>query len=93
MSKEILDLIGSFVSFQVENNETVKDVLGEVTFRKGLVVSVLFNLDNDHEICIKEFDDSENFYKLSQIDSLKVAKLDPYAFFENIKSGAIEVDL
>lgn len=93
MSKEILHLIGSFVSFQTKNDEAVQDVIGDVTSRKGLVTSVLFNLNNDHEICIKEFNDSENFYKLSEIDSLKVAKLDPYAFFENIKSGLIEVEL
>ena len=41
----------------------------------------------------KEFDDAENFHKLSDIDSLKVAQIDPHAFFENIKLGHIEIEL
>ena len=70
-----------------------KSVLGETTKIKGLVISVCFNLDGDHEICVKEFNDAENIHKLSEIDSLNVAQIDPHAFFENIKLGYIEIEL
>ena len=90
MDKEIFNLLGAFVSFESKDFET-KD--GEKLITKGLVTSVCFNLDGDHEICIKEFDDTEDFHKVSQMSSLKIAQLDPYAFFENIKSGVITVDV
>ena len=87
------NLLGSFVSFEIKNPEQVQSVLGETTKIKGLVTSVCFNLDGDHEICVKEFDDAENFHKLSEIESLNVAQIDPHAFFENIKLGHIEIEL
>lgn len=90
MDKEILNLLGTFVSFEVKQLESEQ---GEKHITKGLVTSVCLNLDGDHEICVKEFDDTEDFHKVSEIDSLKVAQLDPYAFFENIKSGSISVDV
>ena len=93
MTSEIKNLLGSFVSFKKKNPEKVQSVLGETTKIKGLVTSVCFNLDGDHEICIKEFDDTEHFHKLSEIDSLNVAQIDPHAFFENIKLGYIEIEL
>ena len=80
MTSEIKNLLGSFVSFKKKNPEKVQSVLGETTKIKGLVTSVCFNLDGDHEICVKEFDDAENFHKLSEIDSLNVAQIDPHAF-------------
>lgn len=93
MTSEIKNLLGSLVSFEIKNSEQVQSVLGETTKIKGLVTSVCFNLDGDHEICVKEFDDAENFHKLSEIDSLNVAQIDPHAFFENIKLGHIEIEL
>ena len=93
MTSEIKNLLGSFVSFKKEESWKVQSVLGETTKIKGLVTSVCFNLDGDHEICVKEFDDAENFHKLSEIDSLNVAQIDPHAFFENIKLGHIEIEL
>ena len=69
MTSEIKNLLGSFVSFEIKNPEQVQSVLGETTKIKGLVTSVCFNLDGDHEICVKEFDDAENFHKLSEIES------------------------
>ena len=93
MTSEIKNLLGSFVSFEIKNPEQVQSVLGETTKIKGLVTSVCFNLDGDHEICVKEFDDAENFHKLSEIESLNVAQIDPHAFFENIKLGHIEIEL
>ena len=93
MTSEIKKLLGSFVSFEIKNPEKVQSVLGETTKIKGLVTSVCFHLDGDHEICVKEFDDAENFHKLSEIDSLNVAQIDPHAFFENIKLGYIEIEL
>jgi len=93
MTSEIKNLLGSFVSFEKKNSEQVQSVLGETTKIKGLVISVCFNLDGDHEICVKEFNDAENIHKLSEIDSLNVAQIDPHAFFENIKLGYIEIEL
>ena len=87
MDKEIFNLLGAFVSFES------KDFEGEKLIIKGLVTSVCFHLDGDHEICIKEFDDTQDFHKVSQMSSFKIAQLDPYAFFENIKSGVITVDV
>ena len=87
MDKEIFNLLGAFVSFES------KDFEGEKLIIKGLVTSVCFHLNGDHEICIKEFDDTQDFHKVSQMSSLKIAQLDPYAFFENIKSGVITVDV
>ena len=93
MTSEIKIYQVLFVSFKKKNPEKVQSVLGETTKIKGLVTSVCFNLDGDHEICVKEFDDAENFHKLSEIDSLNVAQIDPHAFFENIKLGHIEIEL
>ncbi|WP_168384860.1 hypothetical protein [Acinetobacter indicus] len=90
MDKEILNLLGTFVSFESKDLENQG---GEKRITKGLVTFVCFSLDGDHEICIKEFDDTEDFHKVSEISSLKIAQLDPYAFFENIKSGVITVDV
>ena len=87
MDKEILNLLGAFVSFES------KDLQGEKRITKGLVTFVCFSLDGDHEICIKEFDDTEDFHKVSEMHSLKIAQIDPHAFFENIKSGVITVDV
>ena len=53
MTSEIKNLLGSFVSFEIKNPEQVQSVLGETTKIKGLVTSVCFNLDGDHEICVK----------------------------------------
>ena len=91
MTSEIKNLLGSLVSFEIKNS--VQSVLGETIKIKGLVTSVCLNLDGDHEICVKEFDDAENFHKLSNIDSLNVAQIDPHAFFENIRLGHIEIEL
>ena len=93
MTSEIKNLLGSLVSFEIKNSEQFQSVLGETTKIKGLVTSVCLNLDGDHQICVKEFDDAENFHKLSDIDSLNVAQIDPHAFFENIKLGHIEIEL
>ena len=90
MKDQILDLLGSLVSFEDSNNENSS---GETIRTKGLVTSVCFHLDGDHEICIKDFDDSENFHKFSTMKALKVVQIDPQAFFENIKSGAIPIDI
>ena len=79
MTSEIKNLLGSLVSFEIKNS--VQSVLGETTKIKGLVTSVCLNLDGDHEICVKEFDDAENFHKLSDIDSLNVAQIDPHTLF------------
>ena len=78
MDKEIFNLLGAFVSFESKHFETSE---GEKLITKGLVTSVCFNLDGNHEICIKEFDDTENFHKVADMSSLKIAQLDPYAFF------------
>ena len=90
MKNQILDLLGTLVSFEDSNFEKST---GEKIITKGLVTSVCLHLDGDHEICIKEFDDTENFHKISDIESLKVVHIDPLAFFENIKTGAIPLEL
>lgn len=90
MKDQILDLLGSLVSFEYSNNE---NSTGETIRTKGLVTSVCFHLHGDHEICIKDFDDLENFHKFSTMKALKVVQIDPQAFFENIKSGAIQIDI
>lgn len=89
MKDKVLDLLGSLVSFEDSNFETIT---GDKIRTKGLVTSVCINLNGDHEICVKDFEDSENFYKLSTMSALKVLQIDPHAFFENIKTGAIQVD-
>lgn len=85
MKDQILDLLGSLVSFENSTCDKIRT--------KGLVTSVCFHLDGDHEICIRDFDDSENFHKLSTMKALKVVQIDPQLFFENIKSGAIQLDI
>ena len=91
MSNQLTELLGKIVSFKVKNNVSAVEFLGEYSSYKGLVVGVCINLDKDHEVCIRDFDDVDVFYKLSELESFKIAEIDPLAFFENIKKGNLEL--
>lgn len=90
MKNEVLNLLGSLVSFEEKFFETAT---GQKLRTKGLVTGVLLNLDGNHEICVKDFEDTESFFKLSEITEFKALEVDPVAFFENVKSGAIQVEI
>lgn len=87
MNNEIYSLMGSIVSFDY------KLTTGETIRLKGLVTGVLFNLDGQHEISIKEFNDHESFFKLANLLNFKSTRIDPLAFFDNVKSGLIQLDI
>jgi hypothetical protein len=91
--KQVIDLMGNLVSFEIQNNEELHSILGETTTIKGLVTGVALHLNGNHEILVKDFDNGENYYDFSKIDTFKVAQLDPELLFENIRSGAFEIEL
>jgi hypothetical protein len=91
--KQVIDLMGNLVSFELKNDEQVKEILGETTKIKGLVTGVALNLNAKHEILVKDFDDIESYFLLSDATNLKILQVDPELFFENVKSGAIQIDL
>jgi pentose-5-phosphate-3-epimerase len=90
--KQVIDLMGNLVSFELKNDEQVKEILGETTKIKGLVTGVVLNLNTKHEVLVKDFDDIERYYLISETSNFKILQIDPELFFENVKSGAIEVD-
>ena len=90
MNNEIYSLMGSIVSFQDKESEATT---GQSIRLKGLVTGVLFNLDGQHEISIKEFNDHESFFKLANLLNFKSTRIDPLAFFDNVKSGLIQLDI
>ena len=90
MNNEIYSLMGSIVSFQDKESEATT---GQSIRLKGLVTGVLFNLDGQHEISVKDFADKVHFYKLSNLLNLKSTQIDPLAFFDNVKSGLIQLDI
>lgn len=90
MNNEIYSLMGSIVSFQDKESEATT---GQSIRLKGLVTGVLFNLDGDHQICVKDFTDNESFFKLANLQNFKSVQIDPSAFFDNVKQGLIHVDI
>lgn len=90
MKDQILDLLGSIVSF--DYNASSKDAEQKEQV-KGLVIGLSIELNGQHSISVQNFDDSEDSYIISRMENFKAVQLDPYAFFENVKSGAIQVDL
>ena len=90
--KQVIDLIGKLISFEIRNDEQLKNSLGETIKIKGLVTGVALHLNGKHEILVKDFDDVQDYFFLSDATNLKIHQLDPLLFFENVKSGAIQVD-
>ena len=88
--QQLLDLMGAIVSF--EYHTISKDVKHSCQV-KGLVIGVSIELNDNHSISVRSFDDSEESYEISKIKNFKAVHLDPYAFFENIKNGSISVDI
>ena len=91
--KQVIDLMGNLVSFEIKNPEQFHSVFGKTTIVKGLVTGVALNLDGNHSILVRNFDNQEDYYDFSKIDTFKVAQLDPELLFENIRSGAFEIEL
>ena len=90
MKDQILDLLGSVVSFDYQtlskDNEHTEKV-------KGLVIGVSIELNDRHQISVRNFDGGEDSYEISRFKNFKAVQLDPYAFFENVKSGLIQLDI
>lgn len=90
MKDQVLDLLGSIVSFDYKS---ISDQPNQTEHIKGLVIGISIELNEEHSISVQHYDDAEDSYKISRIANFKAVQLDPYAFFQNVKSGAIQVDL
>lgn len=90
MKDQILDLLGSIVSF--DYNASSKDA-EQKEHVKGLVIGVSIELNGQHFISVQNFDDSEDCYTISRMENFKSVQLDPYAFFQNVKTGVIQLDI
>lgn len=89
-TNEILDLLGSVVSFDYQ---TLSKDVSHTEHVKGLVIGISIELNDRHALSIRNYDDNEDSFEISRMKNFKAVQLDPYAFFENVKSGTIEIDI
>lgn len=89
-TNDILSLLGSVVSFDYQ---TLSKDVSHTESVKGLVIAVSIELNDRHALSIRDYEDREDSFEISRMTNFKATQLDPYAFFENIKNGNIEIVL
>jgi hypothetical protein len=84
--QQLLDLLGSVVNFDYH---TISQDVEHKEEIKGLVIAVSIELNENHSIAIRDYEDREDSYEISKIKNFKAITIDPYALFENIRNGTI----